>query len=1756
MRIWWFLFATTTILFLSCSNGDNTSSIVHPANVLQGRAIITSIASGTVTVYAVDSDGSRNTILTSSLTNDKGEFVLQTEYSGTMELVVSGGNYIDGIGGVVIDLTGQEMSVMLDGGLTGDTEIAISPLTTAAVSQTRARITMGMGLATALSQSNTIIAQYFGLNGINISATLPHDLTDHSEGARPGDMATNYAASIMALSQFVFNSELAPVTIVFLAVSIGEDLADGFLDGKAGSEPLAYDVPVVIDDFFNNIDLLADQFLASLANQSVIQPEDVTLQEPVVTGRAFKSPISAGNISLYPLLPDGSRGELLTSAITDADGYFTFGQSYEGCLEVVVEGGSYLDEATGVTVDMADRQMSAMLPDGFYLGENVSVTPLTWAAAVETRIRVGAGADLVEAITLSNTNVADQFGLFSIDIINTIPHDLTDYTETVLAGENATDYAVAIATLSQQVMKSGLAPEGVLDLAFNIGEDLADGILDNMLNDLSLSADIAINTLVFFNDIELLADDFLASDFNKSDVVPSDVILQEPGMRDERPPRIVFPFNEEIVTETTWSGKVSIDENGVGYCIALNVDAPTPTVLEIRNDINVEKVGKGGLVAMDANGPTQCVVTGLNHSTSYDFYFVAEDIYGNLQTEVSGPVRAATVTVNRPPVIKDQYLRIDENVGNETTVGFVISHDPDTGDIGRYSILSGNNDGSFTINEKSGEITVNNPPGIDYERAPSHALIVQVTDTNGPASDSAEIIIHVNNLNETPVILPHFFTVDENVAGNTVVGIVTAEDEDNDAMMFHIANGNGAGIFSMDASSGEITVNTPPGIDFETTSSHNLIVHVSDDNGRTHNSAIITITINDLNDAPNAVNQLFNTVGNVGISEAANSLKTGVTDPDIGDTQSDLSVTAYSGTGNTAQGGDVTVNADGSFIYVPRAGFRGPNDTFFYEICDDGIPALCDTAIVTVGISGMAWFLDNSLGPAGDGRSSSPFNTLAAFEAINGNGGVFDPGNGDSIFLAAGASDYTGGVSLEANQIFIGEGASQSLNNAMGIVFPLSGIALPNTGGSKPILVNAGGDAVILASNNKLQGFTVSNTSGVGIKDSGGTIGTLLVNDIDIIDGGHIIEFVNGGLLSGISGQAVFDSFTSITSTLTPAINLNGIGGNMRVNDTPVAVDTLIIGATHAITIINSPGLIVDFADTTVLTLDNAVELGTNGNSNAGANVTFDSLYIYATVTGNGLNAGTTGTIIVTENTGTIYVANGTAINFQGPGITLENGAGGPLVLNLVTVSSGTNAIYLDNVDGGGLTVNSVNINDTSSQGVVINDSSIPVQLTSGTIGAITTTSGPAIEIDGGNGTISIGANITNTSDRFINIADRTGGIITLSGNINDTGSGGIIQNNTAGSIDLSGSISTDTGVNPAISLINNTGSTLNFIGDLDIVTTSGNGFSATGGGTVNVSGGINIITTTTGTALYVDSTEIGGNGLNFQSISSNGAVNGILLNDTSTSGGLSVTGTGGAGSGGTIQNTTGDGISITNVGSTVNLHDMSISNSVAAVDGLVVDNSGFGSPLTLVVDNFTVTGNDLIGGMQKGMDILTGSTGSINATITNNTITDTWGNAIQFNVSGSGASNVVSIDGNTVSSLGQAGDQSIFVTLGQPAPSTVNVSVTNNQVQDNGGVGLALVAGSNSAVEGIITGNTFNNNDSGGGTGMWAVTIDNGTELCLTVSGNTFLGADQMFLGEFNINSELRIPAALDAGAVSTDNFGATVLGFGGIGYGEVCSF
>ncbi|HYW09880.1 MAG TPA: cadherin-like domain-containing protein, partial [Longimicrobium sp.] len=265
-------------------------------------------------------------------------------------------------------------------------------------------------------------------------------------------------------------------------------------------------------------------------------------------------------------------------------------------------------------------------------------------------------------------------------------------------------------------------------------------------------------------------------------------------------------------------------------------------------------------------------------------------------------------------------------------------------------------------------------------------------------------------------------------------------------------------------------------------------------------------------------------------------------------------------------------------------------------------------------------------------------------------------------------------------------------------------------------------------------------------------------------------------------------------------------------------------------------------------------------------------------------NVGAAGTALGGTSFGTLTISE-TGINTNGRALNLSTGT-----LNgsfpLLTSTGGFNNVALVNVATTGTTT-------LGAAGNVL----------SGATG--TGAAGGAVYISGQNGSYTIPSSVTNTASFAVNVISKNGG-----------------------TVDFDGAI---TGTNAGIFLNANTGATIRFDGGMNVSSGSANAFTATGGGTVvatqNNTTVINTLTSTGGIALNVANTTIGAEGLSFRSIAANGGSNGIVLDNTGTTAGLTVAGNGTAGTGGTIQSTTVSGISLSTTRN-VSLNWMNLTNA------------------------------------------------------------------------------------------------------------------------------------------------------------------------------------------------------------------------------------
>ena len=303
---------------------------------------------------------------------------------------------------------------------------------------------------------------------------------------------------------------------------------------------------------------------------------------------------------------------------------------------------------------------------------------------------------------------------------------------------------------------------------------------------------------------------------------------------------------------------------------------------------------------------------------------------------------------------------------------------------------------------------------------------------------------------------------------------------------------------------------------------------------------------------PVAVNDSYAATGNVRISVPAGS---GVLANDF------LGLPAATITGAPAtsvNGGDVAVNADGSFTYNPAPGFEG-SDSFTYTLTNsEG----SNNATVSITVSGMIWFVNAAATCPCDGRLTNPFVDLTgagSFDAVAAD----DPG--DNIFMYSGA--YTGGLTLLNTQRLIGQGAGASLASITGITSPPHSDPLPATGGARPTVANAAGSNIILGAGNYLRGFDIGNSAAAGSGISGTAFGTLTVTELAISGTGRALDLDNGTL------AATIDSISSSNST-TNGVTLNNVGGSFSVTGTTTVTNATQEGISISnITNIGTPSL-------------------------------------------------------------------------------------------------------------------------------------------------------------------------------------------------------------------------------------------------------------------------------------------------------------------------------------------------------------------------------------------------------------------------------------------------------------------------------------------------------------------------------------------------------------------------------------------------------
>jgi hypothetical protein len=222
--------------------------------------------------------------------------------------------------------------------------------------------------------------------------------------------------------------------------------------------------------------------------------------------------------------------------------------------------------------------------------------------------------------------------------------------------------------------------------------------------------------------------------------------------------------------------------------------------------------------------------------------------------------------------------------------------------------------------------------------------------------------------------------------------------------------------------------------------------------------------------------ETYDALGNVGLVVTAKGA--GLLANDTGD-----NLQTPAGAFSTRAGGQIVVQSDGTFSYDPPPGFAGA-DFFTYTVTSTYTSR---TATARFAVTSPIWFIDNSAAPGGDGRIGSPFNSIAAFNAVN-RGGTGRPGNNAIIAILTGSRPYSDELVLfSRGQRVFGQGVD--LASAAGLVVPPFSRPLPAAGGMPTIDRSSGGIPVRLAKDNEVRGLRlVGNEAGILANRPGSTV--------------------------------------------------------------------------------------------------------------------------------------------------------------------------------------------------------------------------------------------------------------------------------------------------------------------------------------------------------------------------------------------------------------------------------------------------------------------------------------------------------------------------------------------------------------------------------------------------------------------------------------------------------------------------------------------
>jgi VCBS repeat-containing protein len=347
---------------------------------------------------------------------------------------------------------------------------------------------------------------------------------------------------------------------------------------------------------------------------------------------------------------------------------------------------------------------------------------------------------------------------------------------------------------------------------------------------------------------------------------------------------------------------------------------PAPGVLTNDTDVDGDPLSvsilnqpEHGSVTLNADGS-------FTYTPEADFHGI--DGFSYLTSDGTAESEAATATITVNPVndapvgAADEYATDEDATLNVDAAAGVLANDSDLdGDELSAAVVTGPANGTLTLNSDG---SFSYAPNADFNGSDSFTYSV----SDGDASSEATVTITVNSVNDAPVATADEYAANEDEALeiDAVAGVLANDtDADGDPLTATVVTGPANGTLTLNADG---SFSYMPNAEFS--GSDSFTYSASD--GTASSETTVTINVAAVNDAPSAAADEYATDEDVELTVDAAA---GVLANDSDLEGDPLSAVLVTGPAH----GELTLNADGSFSYVPEADFFG-TDSFVYQASD------------------------------------------------------------------------------------------------------------------------------------------------------------------------------------------------------------------------------------------------------------------------------------------------------------------------------------------------------------------------------------------------------------------------------------------------------------------------------------------------------------------------------------------------------------------------------------------------------------------------------------------------------------------------------------------------------------------------------------------------------------------------------------------------------------------------------------------------------